>query len=231
MKINKKIINIFFLLILVSFLFFTYIIFNKKNDVGSINMDKIGYLYSVSDLNNKKHFLAVEKELENLPKANFPANLNITFLDRAKIWDPTVCAGMPTVVSKNNIWMIDFRVNEEQKIEKILIKYNKNDNTKYYLNLNKYNIIGDLSFENDSLVFKIEENDKIYNVKIEDKFYESLKYKILYIFFGIYPLNKDEILYEPVKIKKTDIKEYSLDLNFLMQKSINYYIIGEYKEN
>jgi hypothetical protein len=97
--------------------------------------------------------------------------------------------------------------------------------------LNKYNIIGDLSFENDSLVFKIEENDKIYNVKIEDKFYESLKYKILYIFFGIYPLNKDEILYEPVKIKKTDIKEYSLDLNFLMQKSINYYIIGEYKEN
>jgi hypothetical protein len=168
----------------------------------------------------------LEKWPENFAKQNFPANLKFEFLDKAEIWNPATCAGMPTMIDKDNIWTIEFKVIENKKIQKTLIKYERTKNKKYYLDLSKYNILGDLSFEDGNLIFKIEEKDKIYEVKIEDQFYKSLKYKLLYNILGIYFLNKKEI--EARKIESIKLKSYDLDLSFLDKENIKYYIIGEY---
>ncbi len=186
-----------------------------------------GNLYSVLDRKHNKYFLVTDQNISE--KKLVDTDLQIIFLDSDNLWDPATCAGMPTIIEKNNIWTLEFKVLENKQIQKTLIKYEKNSNTKYYLDLSKYNVLGDLSFEDGFLKFKIGKNNKVYEIKIADNFYENFQYKILYKLFDIYTLDETETSLNN-ETREIDIKNYSLDLKFLDTENIKYYIIGKYKE-
>jgi hypothetical protein len=221
MKLNVHSIGVilFLILIFIYLFFLNNLVFFEKTENSDRESQKVGYLYSFSE-KSKNYFLVSEKMLENL---------NLKYLDKDSLWDPTTCAGMPTLIEKDNIWVLEFKVGKDQKINKRLIKYNKKDNKKYIINLNNYNIIGEMQLESGDnqgfISFYSSEENGVFKLKVKEDFEKGIISN-----FNLAKIYKEKVENFTKMIPGVKLENYDdLNLDFLKRENLKYYIIGEFK--
>lgn len=144
------------ILFIIAFIFtFIYFIFLKPiTNLQTLEekTENLGYLYKVTEkLENsnegKKYMVSSDREISLQDFED--KNLTVEYIDSSYIWNPTLCAKMPTAIdSKGNVFMLDVVYKEGKFIQRFII-YNLEQNTKKYFDVSDKKIASDLLLEND----------------------------------------------------------------------------------